>query len=88
MEGNSYGLWKKTSKQGNNYYGGTITLGNDKYSIRVFKNTSKSEDKQPDLKMFVDKIEKEEKPKENPLADQVFADFGNEIEITDKDLPF
>lgn len=44
-------LWLRTSKQGNKFYTGKISVDGKDYNIVVFKNKNKK-GQQPDLKIF------------------------------------
>lgn len=86
------GLWKTTSKNGKNYYKGSLEIEGKKYSVALFKNDNKTSDKSPDLTVMLDTMEK--KPEENKKTiDNQFAEFGNIVEqkpidFTDEDLAF
>ena len=75
------GLWKKQSKKGNNYYGGKIKIEDKEYWVRILKNNKENE-KQPDLTLFLDPMmEIPKNPSQDALDDQIFREFGNQIEI-------
>lgn len=46
-------LWQKQSKNGANYFSGSIEIDEKKISIVVFKNKFKEQDKHPDWKIFI-----------------------------------
>jgi len=50
------GLWANKSKNGDTYYSGYM----GKSAILIFKNNYKTEDKHPDLRMFVAEGKKKE----------------------------
>jgi len=52
------GLWANKSKNGDTYYSGYM----GKSAILIFKNNYKTEDKHPDLRMFVAEGKKKEGP--------------------------
>jgi hypothetical protein len=81
------GLWKKQSQKGNGYYSGKIKIGSTEYYITLFKNNKQNE-KQPDLNIILREKEMEIKEEKSPLDDQVFADFGNLVDVKDEDVPF
>lgn len=98
---NRTGLWKKSSKSGNDFLGGNLKIDGKEYSIRVFKNERKEKPSQPDYTMFYDlKEPKEETKEQNPepvqedntvkLTDEDYDNLlqGNEIEEDKLDLPF
>lgn len=80
------GLFKKQSQKGTKYCTGTLKIGDKTYYLTLFNN-NKTRDNQPDFNLIVrPKQDKKEEVKENPLDDQVFADFGSLID--DEDVPF
>lgn len=95
------GLWKKQSEKGTIYYSGKIKIGLQEYQLTLFKN-NKTNEKQPDLNILVrDNINSQENSKQSTMVqknseleenksniDQVFADFGDNLEVTDEDLAF
>ena len=56
MENSVGALWKKTSKNGKDYYVGYFRGSN----IIVFKNNYKKEEKHPDLLVYLDSLDNEE----------------------------
>lgn len=88
MDNKKIGLWKTISKNGVNYYKGSIKIGEKKINIRLFKNVKKSE-KSPDLSLCgIDEIENAIREE---LSNNKFKSTTNNIyteEITDDDFPF
>lgn len=81
------GLWKKTSKKGNEYYTSKIKINNKEYKITLFENKRKENEKQPDYNLILES--KEQEKKSTATDEQVYADFGNEVNsISDEDLAF
>lgn len=83
---NSIGLWEKKSQKGNIYYYGKTKINGKEYKISLFKVGEKKNEKQPDYNMLIKEVEKKEENKENYMADQVFADFGNQTEDIKDDM--
>jgi len=74
------GLWANKSKNGETYYSGYM----GKSAILIFKNQYKTEDKHPDLRMFVgegkrqgDNMRGEQAVKETLTQDVGFRDADN-----------
>ena len=89
------GLWKKKSQKGNTYCSGKIKIENKEYYLTLFNNDKKGNDKAPDFNLIVRDAVKEQKEQEKIELgqdkvdmDQVFADFGNQIEYSEDDCPF
>lgn len=84
------GLWNKESKNGNQYATGKLKIGDKEYVLTLFTNNNKKTEKSPDFNLIVkDTPAAEIKEKNNNILDeQVFADFGNKIEIDDSELAF
>lgn len=69
-------LWKNTSKNGKVYYTGK--LGN--VGLVAFENDNKTNEKQPDLTIYIKEEQKEEETKITNNED-VFEEFGNTVII-------
>lgn len=88
---NTGALWEKTSKTGNQYYSGNLTIDNIKYKLTMFINDKKGNEKSPDYRLIA---EFEALPKIGQAVEEVkedpFKDMAKEgyIELTDDDLPF
>lgn len=96
------GLWKHESKKGNKYCSGKFKLDGKEYFLTLFNNDKKGNEKAPDFQLFIrDSINTLEKQKNQNKGQinmelgqdkidvsQVYADFGNEIEYSEDDLPF
>lgn len=93
------GLWEKKSEKGNTYYSGKIKLDGKEYKLQLFKTEIKKSEKSPDYTLFIrDNIINRDNQKDknmplknselqdNPLADEVFADFGSKIDL--EETPF
>lgn len=86
------GLWANTDKNGETYLSGTL---GDSVSIKIFKNTFKEKESQPDYNMFFSAKAKEENNKYTAkeykekgrsivdLTDEPDSDF-----YADDDIPF
>lgn len=86
---NSIGLWEKKSQKGNVYYYGKTTIDGKNYKVMLFKNENKSNEKAPDYNMIIKGEEKKEEKVESSSSDQVFAEFGNQVDgISDEDIAF
>lgn len=85
---NKIGLWKKVSQKGNEYFVGKANIDGVEYKISLFKNNYKSNEKQPDYKMTLEK--KEETQKVSKSTDEKeYVDFGKtSYSIDDEDLAF
>ena len=96
------GLWKKKSQKGTTYCTGKFKIANKEYYLTLFNNDKKGNEKAPDFQLFIrdsintlGKQENENKGQKNTElgqdktdVSQVYADFGNEIEYSEDDLPF
>ena len=84
------GIWKKKSQKGTTYCSGKIKIGTTEYQIRLFNNDKKGNEKAPDFNLILkDETEEQVQKKEtNPLSDEVFAEFGNQIEIEESEMAF
>ena len=69
-------LWKNTSKNGKVYYTGK--LGN--VGLVAFENDNKTNEKQPDLTIYIKEEQKEEDTKITNNED-VIEEFGNTVII-------
>ena len=77
-------FWENQSKNGNVYYTGKL----GELELIGFRNTKKQNPKAPDIEFYL----KETKPKQNKntvyakdiKSNDVFEEFGNEIDITDQ----
>ena len=69
-------LWKNTSKNGKVYYTGK--LGN--VGLVAFENDNKTNEKKPDLTIYIKEEQKEEETKITNNED-VFEEFGNTVII-------
>ena len=78
------GIWEKTSEKGTRYGYGKITIEGKEYKVVLFKVGEKKSEKSPDFNLILEEI-KENKDKKN---EEVFADFGDNLEVTDEDLCF
>ena len=95
-------LWEKKSQKGNIYYNGKFKLENKEYKITLFKNEQKLNEKAPDFNLIIrDSINTQEEQKNDNKGqinmklgqdkvdlDQVYADFGNQLEYSEDDFPF
>lgn len=84
------GLWKRKSKKGNDYYSGKLRIAAEEYSIALFKN-DKDKDSQPDLMLYINKIEDIKKEKTSYTVDEIVnsEEFAKGTEdISDEDLAF
>lgn len=73
-------LWKNQSKTGNIYYSGKL----GELNIIGFENGNKTNEKQPDLTLYVaDERKKEEKQE---MVNDPFQDFGDLVEVDDNFL--
>ena len=96
------GLWAKQSKNGNVYYAGKLKINDKEYKLQLFKTETKKSENSPDYTLFIrDSVINQENNKNgnmppknsekrgNSMNDEVFANFGNEINtINDDDLAF
>lgn len=96
------GLWKKKSQKGNTYYSGKFQIDGKDYYLTLFKNDKKGNEKAPDLRIFIkdstNTLEKQENENKGQInmelgqdkvdLDQVYADFGNQLEYSEDDFPF
>ena len=68
-------LWKKESQKGNTYYSGKLKIGDKEFQVSLFKN-NKTNEKQPDLNLFVrDSINTQPK-QENALNGAKNSELG------------
>jgi hypothetical protein len=85
------GLWAKKNKDGGTYYSGKIEIDIlPGTSIMVFPNTYKTQEKQPDFKMFVSSIDKytvSDKPP-NLTTSSMANNFGSSSVISEDDVPW
>lgn len=91
------GLWNKVSKNGKTYASGKIEIEGKLYKITLFTNENKKTEKSPDFSLILDEVNnytKKEKTTQNEAKnteleqnkeqrEQIFEDFGKEIEIDD-----
>ena len=89
---NTVALWKKQSKAGLYYYSGYLNIDGTDYEITLFDN-DKGNEKAPVLKgkvkLKVDKpTEESQNVSINVKDDDVYATFGNTIELEDSDICF
>lgn len=92
------GIWKQVAKSGIKYCTGKIKIGTNEYQIRLFNNDKKGNEKAPDFNLILkseENVQVEEKSLEKALenkssipSDDVFATFGEQIEIDPDDIPF
>lgn len=96
------GLWNKVSKNGKTYASGKIEIEGKLYKITLFTNKKKKTEKSPDFSLILEETTdytKKEKtthdePKNTELEqikeqrEQIFEDFGKEIEIDESELAF
>lgn len=93
------GLWKKQAKSGITYCSGKIKLGDRKFQVVLFNNDKKGNEKAPDFNLILkDNINTQEKEKQSEnvlkiepskgLDENIFEDFGNNIEISEDEYPF
>lgn len=91
---NKGSLWTKTSKSGNKFYNGSITIEGTEYWLTMFNNDKKGNPKAPDYRLIAEPKEQVTEEHQDPtqLMEDDYAMFGkqNEEEITDdsSDLPF
>ena len=52
-KGNNGGLWARTSRDGAEYFSGTLEVGDKKYSFRAFKNNFKNTENSPDYRVLL-----------------------------------
>lgn len=94
------GLWKKKSQKGTTYCTGKFKIADKEYSLTLFNNDKKGNEKAPDFNLIIrDNINtqeetktveippKNEEKKEEYTNDDVFAEFGDSFSIDDS-LPF
>ena len=86
MEEYRCGVWKKVAKSGVKYCTGKIKIGDREYQVRLFNNDKKGNDKAPDFNLII-KTELEAQ-KSNIPSDEVFKQFGDQIEIDESELAF
>ena len=79
MEEYRCGIWKKVAKSGVKYCTGKIKIGDREYQVRLFNNDKKGNEKAPDFNLII-KTELEVS-KSNIPSDEVFKQFGDQIEI-------
>lgn len=92
------GLWKKEAKSGIKYCTGKIKIGTNEYQIRLFNNDKKGNEKAPDFNLIIKSeenvqvaeksLEKASENKSSIPSDDVFREFGEQIEIDPDDIPF
>lgn len=96
------GLWKRKSQKGNTYCSGKFQLNGKDYYLTLFNNDKKGNEKAPDFNLIIrDSINTQENNKQSNKGqinmelgqdkvdlDQVYADFGNQLEYTEDDFPF
>lgn len=88
MEEYRCGIWKKVAKSGVKYCTGKIKIGDREYQVRLFNNDKKGNDKAPDFNLII-KSDVEIKKEENKVpSDEVFKQFGDQIEIDESELAF
>lgn len=78
------GLWKTTSKNGKNYYKGSLEIEGKKYSVALFKNDNKTSEKSPDLTIMLDVMEKQV---ETNKVDEIFKDFSASVVYKNEKTP-
>ena len=76
-------LWKNESGKGNVYYTGKI----GDVSLIAFKNNNKTNEKQPDLIIYIKEEQKQKSSNSTSIKasdiDEQFKDFGEQLEIND-----
>ena len=89
------GLWKKVSQKGTTYCTGKFKIGEKEYSLTLFNNDKKGNEKAPDFNLIIrdSAISQEtqkvvEIPPKNTEKEDVFTDFGGKIEFDDSTMPF
>ena len=97
MEYNNEGkgaLWlaDKQTRDGDNYYNGSITINGKEYKLTMFINKSDNP-KAPKFRLKINNFEKEETKtpsdfEKTNLEDEPFKEFGDTVEIADEDLAF
>lgn len=87
MEEYRCGIWKKVAKSGVKYCTGKIKIGTTEYQVRLFNNDKKGNEKAPDFNLVI-KNEIKEEQKSNIPSDEVFKQFGDQIEIDESELAF
>lgn len=99
---NNGALWEKTSKTGNQYYSGNLTIENIKYKLTMFINDKKGNEKAPDYRLIAEfetlgKKENQEgqamseKPTEEDFKSKTEKTFGSNVldtSLDESDLPF
>lgn len=79
-------LWKKESNKGTTYYTGKL----GELGLIGFDNDNKTNDKQPDLIIYIkEEPKKEDKKSTSIKAEQIddpYANFGEQLEINDNFL--
>ena len=79
-------LADKLTKNGDKYFNGNINVEGKEYQITMFTNNSDNP-KAPKFRIKVN-VQNGQAPQEKENEDDVYADFGNEIELQDSDLAF
>ena len=72
-------FWLKTSKAGNKFMSGNIEIKGEKHEIVVFENTHKTQENQPDYKIYLSEKKKESKPN---------AAINDYADIKEEGIPF
>lgn len=82
------GIWKKVAKSGVKYCTGKIKIGTVEYQIRLFNNDKKGNDKAPDFNLILQDETETKIEKSNIPSDEVFKEFGEQIEIEESEMAF
>lgn len=67
------GLWEKTSKNGNVYYNGKVTLDGKDYWVKMFDNSGKTNDKAPDYNLIFEEAEEQQQTSKVELPKNMSA---------------
>lgn len=95
------GLWKREAKSGVKYCSGKLKIGDREWSVTLFNNDKKRNEKAPDFNLIVkDSINSQGTKKDTQnnieiepskgLDEKVFEEFGNDttFEISEDEFPF
>lgn len=89
------GMWKKVSQKGTTYCTGKFKIADKEYYLTLFNNDKKGNEKAPDFNLIIrDNINTQgetktvEIPPKNKSEEDIYADFGNQLEYSEDDFPF
>ena len=99
MNNNSFklGLWNKESKSGKTYAKGKVKIENKEYSVTLFTNENKTNEKSPDYNIIIEEytftqpsVEKaQEEPKNTKLERNPYEEMQMIVNAGENmDLPF